>query len=200
MGDRSPDLAAKANYERTFRDLHNLDLTDNGPAVLRFTTEAQQLFREWMEEIQSAARAGNLSSSLESHLLKLPKTVAGLALLFELVEGGRVAVGESATMRALAWADYLRSHAVRLYSAGETMAEDGARLILERRAQLPEPFTARDIHRRNWAGLSDRDTVGAALEVLEASKHCRAETGSAGSAGGRPSLSYCWHPALKAEH
>ena len=99
--DRSPDLLAKATYEQAFRDLHNLDLTDNGHAVLRFTTEAQHLFREWMEEIQGAARVGNLPSSLESHLLKLPKTVAGLALLFELVEGGRVAVGEGATMRAL---------------------------------------------------------------------------------------------------
>src|SRR5215212_3404940 len=77
---------------------------DSGPAVLRFTNEAQRLFRAWMEDIQREARSGSLSSSLESHLLKLPKTVAGLALLFELVEGGRVAVGESATMRALAWA------------------------------------------------------------------------------------------------
>src|SRR3954447_6527967 len=100
-----------------------------------------------MEDIQSAARAGNLSSSLESHLLKMPKTVAGLALLFELVDGGRVAVGEQATLQALGWADYLPNHATRLYSAGETMAETGARLILERRAQLPFPFTARDIRR-----------------------------------------------------
>jgi hypothetical protein len=200
--DRSPDLAAKAIYERAFRDLHNLDLTDNGHAVLRFTTEieAQQLFREWMEEVQSAARAGNLSSSLESHLLKLPKTVAGLALLFELVEGGRVAVGEGALMRALGWADYLQSHASRLYSAGETMAEDGARLILERRAHLPEPFTARDVHRRKWAGLGERDAVGSALDVLEATHHCRAVVDAGGTHGGRPSAAYSWHPALQAEH
>ena len=198
--DRSPDLLAKATYEQAFRDLHNLDLTDNGHAVLRFTTEAQHLFREWMEEIQGAARVGNLPSSLESHLLKLPKTVAGLALLFELVEGGRVAVGEGATMRALGWADYLQSHATRLYSAGETMAEDGARLILERRAQLPEPFTAREIQHRNWAGLGDRNAVGAALDVLEATNHCRALAGPIGTTGGRPSVSYSWHPALKMEH
>ena len=72
---------------------------------------AQGMFREFMQELQTEARGGDLSSSLESHLLKLPKTVAGLALLFELIEGGTVAVGESAPGRALGWAEYLRSHA-----------------------------------------------------------------------------------------
>jgi len=167
--------------------------------VLRFTAEAQRLFRAWMEDVQGEARSGNLSPSLESHLLKMPKTVAGLALLFELVEGGRVAVGEDATHRALGWAEYLRSHAARLYSAGEVMAEDGARLILERRAQLPEPFTARDIHRRKWAGLSDRDAVGAALDVLETTNHVQTVPGGPGPQGGRPSECYTWHPALKVE-
>ena len=198
--DRSPDLAARASYERAFRTLHDLDLSAHGHAVLRFTTEAQHLFREWMEEIQSTARAGDLSSSLESHLLKMPKTIAGLALIFELIEGGRVAVGESATLRALAWADYLRSHAVRLYAAGDTMAESGARLILERRAPLPAEFSARDVHRRNWPGLGDRDAVGAALEMLEATSHCRPIEMPAGANGGRPSLTYVWNPALRVEH
>jgi hypothetical protein len=197
--DRCPDLAAKSAYERAFRDLHGLKLSDDGPAVLRFTTEAQRHFREWMEDIQREARSGTLSPSLESHLLKMPKTVAGLALLFELVEGGRVAVGEDATLRALAWAEYLRSHAARLYSAGETMAQDGARLIRERRAQLPEPFTPRDIQRRDWAGLGDRNAIGSAIGVLEATNHVRALSGAAGPQGGRPSESYTWHPSLTGE-
>jgi hypothetical protein len=197
--DRSPDLAAKADYEHAFREMHALKLSDDGPAVLRFTPEAQDMFREWMEGVQQEARAGHLSSSLESHLLKLPKTVAGLALLFELVEGGRVAVGEDATLRALGWAEYLRSHARRLYSAGETMAQDGARLILERRAQLPEPFTPRDIQRRDWVGLRDRDAVSSALAVLEDTNHVRAISGAPGPQGGRPSESYTWHPSLTGE-
>ena len=58
---------------------------------------------------------------------------ACLALIFELLEGGRAAVGEVATGRALGWADYLRSHANRLYAAGDTMVETGAKLIVERR-------------------------------------------------------------------
>jgi Protein of unknown function (DUF3987) len=100
-----------------------------------------------MTEVQTEARSGKLCSILESHLLKMPKTVAALALIFELADGGRGAIGSVATARALDWADYLRSHAARLYSAGSVMAENGARL--KRRAQLPECFTARDVQRKN---------------------------------------------------
>src|SRR3979411_3037763 len=85
----------------------------------------------------------------------------------------RGAIGSVAAARALDWADYLRSHFARLYSAGSVMAENGARLIIERRAQLPESFTARDVQRRAWAGLADRDTVAAAIELLVAAGTCR---------------------------
>jgi hypothetical protein len=197
--DRKPNALARLTYEKTFRDLHNLAIGDTDkPAVLRFSPESQVLFREWMTEIQAEARAGSLPSTLESHILKMPKTVASLALLFELIDGGRSEVNEAATRRALGWADYLRSHANRLYSSGETMAEDGARLIIERRHQLPDAFTARDVHKKGWAGLGDRGTVTAAIEMLTATNYCREVIVKPLPAGGRPTASYCWNPALQA--
>jgi len=125
--------------------------------------------------------------------------VASLALLFELADGGRFEVNEAATHRALGWADYLRSHANRLYSAGETMAADGARHIVERRHQLPESFTLRDIQRKGWASLGDRDAVLSAIEMLVATHHCREVPQAAHQTGGRPSVSYLWNPSLKAK-
>jgi hypothetical protein len=124
------------------------------------------------------------------------KTVAALALIFELVDGGRGAIGPIAAGRALEWADYLRSHAIRLYSAGSVMAENGARLIIERRAQLPESFTARDVQRRAWAGLADRDAVATAIELLVAAGTCREALSIPSPAGGRPSVSYIWNPRI----
>ena len=76
----------------------------------------------------------------------MPVRGAALALLFELIEGGRFEVDKSAVRRALAFADYLLSHANRLYSAGETMAADGARLIVERRHGI-----ARAVHRARYS-------------------------------------------------
>ena len=103
---------------------------------------------------------------------------------------------DSGPERALAWADYLRSHANRLYSSGSSMIEDGARLILERRHQLPAEFTARDIYKKDWAGLSDREVAAMAIECLVATHHCR-EVDKGGAGRGRPTETYCWNPALR---
>jgi hypothetical protein len=195
--DRHPSQLAKNVYEAVFRDLHHLVLgSPEEPAVLRFSPDAQQLYRQWMTEIQTEARGGHLSSVLESHLLKMPKTIASLALIFELVDGGRFEVGKASTLRALAWADYLRSHANRLYTCGNTMVEDGARLILERCRQLPAEFTARVIYQKGWAGLTDKASVTAAVELLRATHHCRETARPTAEAGGRPSTTFEWNPTL----
>ncbi len=197
--DREPNTqAARLAYEKVFRDLYDLPMGDTKhPAVLRFSRESQVMFQEWMAEIQYEARSGSLSSTLESHILKMPKTVASLALLFELIAGGRLEVNKMAMRMALGWAEYLRSHANRLYSAGNTMIEDGARLILERRNQLPEKFTGRTVHQKDWTGLSDRKVVDAAIDLLVSTHHCRAVENATNSAGGRPSTVYRWNPLLR---
>jgi hypothetical protein len=113
--DRRPNASARERYEAAFRDLHDFARNLDTPAIFGFSSQAQEMFREWMTEIQTEARSGNLSSMLESHLLKMPKTVASLALLFHLVDGGRDAIGSDATARALDWADYLRSRQAALF-------------------------------------------------------------------------------------
>nr|WP_235918909.1 YfjI family protein [Aureimonas psammosilenae] len=199
--DRRPSLEARQSFDAAFRHVRDIPTNESGePTVLRFSDRAQGFFREWMEEIQREALSGALASTMESHLLKMPKTIASLALIFELVEGdGRGEVCEAATLRALEWADYLRSHAARLYSAGQTMTEDGARLIIERRRQLPDTFSARDVQRKAWSGLSDRDAVASAIEMLVATHHCREEQTQPGSTGGRIATAYAWNPALSGE-
>lgn len=128
--DRSPDATARIAVDRIFRDVRDMPAAEDGqPRIMRFDPAAQDAFREWLEGIQTAARSKTLPSALESHILKMPKTVASLALIFDLIEGdGDDLVGDTAILRALGWADYLRTHADRLYAAGQTMAEEGARL------------------------------------------------------------------------
>ncbi|KAB0680142.1 YfjI family protein [Aureimonas leprariae] len=198
--DRHSKPLARQTFEDVFRRMRDIPRAEDGrPSVVYFTAGAQALFREWMEEIQTEARAGKLSTTMESHILKMPKTVASLALIFQLVENGVSAVGEEATARALDWADYLRSHADRLYAAGDVMTEDGARVIIARRRLLPEPFTVRHVHQRAWTGLTDRDAVASAIETLIGTHHCREQTNPKTAAGGRPTASYVWNPALTVE-
>ena len=157
------------------------------------------MFRDWMEDIQAEARSGNVSSVMESHLLKMPKTIASLALIFELVEGGRFNIGDMAMGMALVWAKYLASHAKRLYSAGQTMAQDGARLIIERRNELPRLFTVRDIHQKRWAKLADREAILSAMEILTNTNHCREIPKDTTTNGGRPTVKYKFNPVLNNE-
>lgn len=197
--DRSPDAAARIAVDRIFRDVRDIPGAEDGqPRILRFEPAAQDAFREWLEGIQTEARSKALPSALESHILKMPKTVASLALIFDLIEGdGDDLIGDTAILRALGWADYLRTHANRLYAAGQTMAEEGARLIAERRGNIPEAFTVRDIQRKQWTGLTDRDAVVSSIESLLVTHHCREVAGS--NSTGRPSTLYIWNPHLKVE-
>lgn len=197
--DRSPNARARERYDAAFRDIHDFARSLDAPAVFGFSSKAQDMFRQWMTEIQIEARARKFPSILESHLLKMPKTVASLALIFHLVDGGRDAIGAEATARALDWADYLRSHANRLYSAGGIAAETGARLIIDRRAQLPDAFTARDVWKKSWAGIADRDAAAAAINLLIEAGYCREAPPNHSPAGGRPSTAYLWNPRLKVE-
>lgn len=164
--------------------------------MMRFSPSAQLMFRDWMEDIQAEARSGNVSSVMEAHLLKMPKTIASLALIFELVEGGRFNIGDMAMGMALVWAKYLASHAKRLYSAGQTMAQDGARLIIEQRNELPRLFTVRDIHQKRWARLTDREAVLSAIEILTDVNYCREVEASPDRSRGRPTVQYEWNPVL----
>ena len=87
--DRQPNKEARQAYEKVYRDLYRLPMGDTQkPAVLRFSPEGQALFQQWMTENQNKARSGSVSTAMESHMLKMSKTVAALALLFELIEGG----------------------------------------------------------------------------------------------------------------
>lgn len=195
--DRHPDREARQAYEAVFRTLYDKPIgSPDNPMVMRFSPPAQEIFREWVEATHRQARGGNIAGVMESHMLKMQKTVASLALIFELASGGRFDVGEAATLTALAWADYLLSHANRLYAAGQRVVEDSAKLIIERRKELPPVFTLRDIHQRKWAGLADRETVATAIEMLTDTNHCREIPKGTTATGGRPTTQYEWNPVL----
>ncbi len=193
--DRAPNQQAKAKYNAVFQTLYNLNFNsiDGEPCLFRFTNEAQQLFITWMKEIQDAARRSEIHPALESHMLKMPQTIAGLALLFEIIDGGRDIVGITATIRALNWTKYLLSHANRLYSIATNFSLDGAKLILDRKAKLPNPFSIRDIQRKGWSGLDSVDVVNESLTWLLDYSYLHIETISSADTNGRPKIVYHWN-------
>jgi hypothetical protein len=194
--DQSPNAQAYDRYRESVRTLHSLDVKTMNSRTLRFTPDAQKLFADWMVEHRKDIDDADHHPVIQSHFAKTPKAIAGLALLFELVSGGRAHVGVEATSQALHWAAYLRSHALRLYGISTSNAIDSAKRVANRREKLPAAFTARDVRRKGWAGLTEQNDVRAALDCLVDHHHLIEVPKVTSSDGGRPTMQYRWNPVL----
>ena len=201
--DRPPDHTAERVAYAVFDRLDRLDPASIGAQqdhdedghpvglpYLRFSAEALSHFQEWHEALEVRLRSGELHPALESHFSKYRKLVPALALLIHLADDGRGEIGEDATLKALAWAEYLETHAHRVYGAVTQVEVAAAKAILRRieRGDLQAPFTTRDVWRPGWAGLSDRALVVRALELLADYGHLTVEVDR--ETGGRPATRY----------
>ena len=200
--DQWPDTPAKQTAWAVFERLAALQpASETDPHVWRFSPEAQAVFVEWLVPFETEIRGDDLHPAMVSHLAKYLKLIPALALVFALIDtpdtGGIVHEGE--LLRALAWCDYLRTHANRLYAAAvmpETTA--AAALLAKLRAgKLTDSFKLKDVQQNGWAGLSTTEDVRKAVNMLVVYDWLHCETGQAGPAGGRPSETFKIHPCLK---
>jgi putative DNA primase/helicase len=171
------------------------DEDHGGIPYVRFSDEAQAVFDEWRSALEHRLRQGREHPAIEAHLAKYRSLIPSLALLIHLADGGKHPVGVDALERACAWGDYLESHARRVYSQGIAPDDMAARELAARiqAGDLTSGFTARDVYRRHWAGLSTREEAEKAIAVL-------IELGwlheVKESTGGRPSAKYLINPGV----
>ncbi len=60
------------NYQEVFRSLYDKPLgSPKYPITIRFSAEAQEMFREWWENFQKTIKGENFYTSLQSYLLKM---------------------------------------------------------------------------------------------------------------------------------
>ena len=179
--DRWPDTEAKNKAFRLFEYLDNMDPLEigaeqgtdfdgnpDGPPFLRFEPAALEAFQEWRTNLERRLR-GELHPALESHFAKYRKLIPAISLICHLADGSTGPVTEKSTLRALAWGEYLESHAQRAYGSVSQPEIAVAKAILRRikKGDLPESFSSRDVWRPGWAKLTDRDQVKEALRLLE---------------------------------
>ncbi len=199
--DRYPDSSARTQAWETFQRLSDLSPAavgaeyDNfGPIpFLCFDPPAHEFFAEWRSKLEQRLRSGELNPAVESHLAKYRKLVPALALINHLADSGEGLVNDDATLRAIAFADYLETHALRAYAAGSAAGADAARAILNRfrNCDLADGFSARDIYQREWSNLAQRDQVQAGLALLAEYDWIAAENVDT---GGRPKTVYRVNP------
>jgi Protein of unknown function (DUF3987) len=171
--DRSPDLEARdavqAIIERFDRmTAENLGADPGEIPVLRFSDGAQELFDVWREALEVRLRNDSEHAMVEAHLAKFRSLVPSLALLIHLTEASEGPVDRLPLERAIAWAEYLESHARRIYAPAISPDMDAARVLSKRirQGQVTDGFSMRDVYNAGWSGLSTRDNVAAAVAVL----------------------------------
>ena len=205
--DRYPDIVAKQEAYSLIQGLTNIDAStigavlEEGQAIptLGFSPDALEYFVDWRTELEHRLRNGEEAPTLESHLAKYRSLVPSLALLLHLAsqnsQANSVGISFSAIQKACAWADYLESHARRIYGAAPRAEYDAARRLLKRiqKGDIPSPFTSRDVYSKHWSGLSTPEATDKILLVLEGLNLVRsAELRT----GGRPTTIYEVNPMV----
>ena len=179
--DRFPDSDGKRSAYAVFELLDGLDVaslgatqdTDfhgqtDGLPYLRFAPDALELFEEWRGELEAKMRKDTIGAATEAALSKFRKHVPALALTLHVVDGGSGPVNLVSTARALELADYFESHARRAYASAVRPTVATAKAILRKvkSGALQSLFTARDVYRPGWDGLTDRELVDSGLAML----------------------------------
>jgi putative DNA primase/helicase len=205
--DQWPDTPAKQAAWAVYERLAALQPASENEAVTwRFSTEAQDLFADWMRATKTELRSSDKHPALISHLDKFSKLVPALALVFALVDtpDNDNTINEGELLRALAWADYLQAHAERLYSAATTPETTAAAALLgkikagklvDAGGLKMDAFTPRQVAVRGWGSLNTPDAVRKAANLLVDYGWLVCDVVRGGSAGGRPSEVYKINPA-----
>jgi putative DNA primase/helicase len=205
--DRFPSTEER---ERVWRIFHALATNDIPGAVteenatipaLRFSAEAQETFNHWRQVLEDRLR-GELSPEIESHLAKYRSLMPSLALIFHLVSVADGAeqpgpVSHQAAHMAVAWCEYLESHATRIYGGAATPGMESAKEIIKhiKRDDIKDGMTIRDIWKAQWTKLASSEEVKAGLAVLEEYDWLITEK-TINTRGGRPKESIKLNPKI----
>jgi hypothetical protein len=223
--DGEPNASAAHQAERIFWTLADLD--PKSPMVFRFCPDAQALFVDWIERLHRKVRSAEIPPHLSEHLSKYKSLMPTLSLLLQLADlaadydrsgrpiwealtgdtfvgfvgsEGRTVTLENAK-KAIAWCDYLETHARRIYSLidkqDQLVAKSLSKKLLAR--ELPDSFTPRQVVQKGWRQLTSTEAVKSACKLLTDAGWIRETIKQPAKKGGRPSVRYHINPQIYEE-
>ena len=201
--DRWPDSPARKKLAEVFEMLADLEpiefasvdeFDDGGIPWLRFDPAGQVVFDRWDSALQRRLRSDDLPEALESHLSKYASMVPSIALVLHLASGDHGPVSGEAASLAVRWADYLETHANRVYSIATAPERQAALPLLRRLIDWPigKPIRVRSIRENGWAFMSDTDSIEGTLDLLIEGGWVRAIENK--PVTGRPTTDFVLHP------
>ncbi len=205
--DRPPDDQAAAMAEESFRRCDRIDhdvlestsYPDSLP-FLRYDGTAQSYFEDWYTDLMVRCRKDDDHPAILAHIHKFTKLVPAVSLIFHVCDGGTGPVGPGPLLQSIAWAEYAESHARKLYeSAFHDVALNAAGILLRHidLGDLENNFSARDVARKCWTGLTSQEQIHGALDELTDTGHLHRHADRKQDGGGRPTFRYEIHPTYR---
>lgn len=150
-------------------------------------------------------RSEELPDAFTSHLAKYPSLMPALALLFHLIDSDPAqpeyvgSVSVDAALKAIAWCEFLETHARRVYASAVSPSLERASALLKRirTGDVQHCRSIRDIYAHGWVRLQTIEETEDALRTLEAYGWVRVEKVESGPKGGRPTKIVHLHPCLR---
>lgn len=205
--DRTPIKGAREAVRDLFDRLASFDPLLDGAAPsndfvklphFSFDNEAQEIFVGWCNELHHIRIAQETNTLLVQHFGKYERLFCAVALILHLAEGGIGNVGKITALRAATWCEYLAGHARRVYGLVEAAKVTNAKLIGRRLVdgKLPDDgFTARDVWKKGWTGISSSGRAELALSILE--EHSWVVSSEIDDQAGRPTRRYYTNPRIR---
>lgn len=202
--DQPPNYNEKNRAFAVIEALSDIDFVTAGATLeqnakipyFRFAPDAQEFFYTWWSKLEERLRSNDEDPIMSEHLGKYRSLLPSLALVFHLIEmadqeaNGPVTL--HSTEQAAQWCGYLETHARRVYGLiGDITIQAAARIARKiEEGAIADGFTARDIYRKQWSLLDDKDVTEAALAELTECGWIRQEPQQSTShqGGGRPPL------------
>jgi|CXWL01.1.fsa_nt_gi hypothetical protein len=178
--DRPIDTPAKRAAFQAVERLATMDFRQVGAYAeegqtpyFRFADDAQEVFNEWLTELEAKLRADE-EPVLQEHLGKYRSLMPSLALQFHLLNladapsANTSQVTKACAVQAAAWCEYLETHARRIYGLiTNATAQAAAQLAKKlKQGKLPQLFTVRDVYRKEWSLLGNEAAARNACEEL----------------------------------
>ena len=185
--DKYPDKEIKDAMYKLCKRLDSLNVERLGEqdeydkiAYVRFSAEAQPVFDDWYKKLMQRTIQMGDNLPMMAHLRKYPSLVASLALVFYLADEvpddyftnptwSPMGIGLSSLQLAIEWGDFLEKHACRVHAQHINPELISAHALLKKikSGAVQSPFVLRDVYRKGWSKLSDRQSVMSAVKVLK---------------------------------
>jgi DNA primase len=178
--DEKPNRNARERAFNVIEKLATFDPTYIGAiqhdsdcfSSLRFCPESQEIFNEWLIDLEKNKLRADDSPLILEHLGKYRSLMPTLALIFHLIDVVDGATGKTISLQAaksaVAFCGYLESHARRVYGLVGDIKQKSAAILAEKikQGKLQGGFTYRDIYRQNWNLLNTKELAKAACNEL----------------------------------